>query len=251
MENDTICRFYETTVVTKDPSAVGNSTVNYNSADNADLSTEFTFLAGLNQGACNYTTGSYKITGINQLIKTMDGTYVLTVSNLKGTAPAGTMVLRGNPTPNFGDPNYYGHDYGTDHVKDPGSYDVGCAGIYATILNVNGTPTLKFNVRGMDADGYPVLHVYTVAMTGYDIKIVDDNTAVKFYEGDTLLATVALTGNASGYATQAVVTLADGTTETLDDVCAAATAASDIGFIARSADLTFDAVTLTGLPEAE
>ncbi len=233
-----LCLLHSMEVTTTDPTAVGNSTVNYDSSVDADLATAFTFKAGLFfSGKTDGAT--YQINGINQMTTTMDGTYVLTVKNLASTDHMGTMFFRGNPNPDFGDPNYYGNASG----------DVGCAGIYVALIGTE----LRINVRGTDDAGAAVQHVYTVAMTGKDLKVVDDNTGLYFYEGETLLASVAISGMDGGYATEAVVTIGE-TTETLTDVCCAATAASDIGFVARygssdPAGITFDAVTLTGLPE--
>ncbi len=247
LEDATLVEIYSQIVETEEPAPIGNATFNFNTADNADLETVFTFLAGANPELCVYNAGPYTMSGINQLTTTADGTYVWSFSNLKTGGPHAAVLLRGNPQPDFGDANYYGHDK-NNNFDQPDTVSFGCAGIYVGIIDENGTPTLRINVKG-EVDGAAVPHVFKVAMSGYDLKIVDNNDTVTFYEGDTLLATVDLNGNSSGYATSAIVTLADGTTQTLDDVCAAATAASDIGLLSRHMDLTFDAMTLTGLPE--
>ncbi len=237
-----LCQLYTQNVTNKDPSVVENSTANFDTAENADLLSFFANDGGA-PGACNYAdnTTPYKLTGITSIHKTMDGTYQMSVKNLVcGNAGQAVVFFRGNPNPNFGDGGYFGHD-GT------GTESVGCAGIYVSIIDVEGVSTLRINVKGQDAEGKAVPHIYTVALTGKDFKVVDDNTALTFYEGDKLLATVAISGmNEGGYATQAVVTIGE-TVETLDDVCCAATAASDIGFIARGTDTTFEAVTVKGL----
>ncbi len=233
-----LCLLYTQNVTNTDPSNIGNSTANFNTAETPDLMTFFANDGGAPSG-CNYAGATYTLSGITSIHKTMDGTYEMTVQNLTcGNAGQSVVFFRGNPNPNFGDPGYFGHDNNDPH-------SVGCAGVYVSIIDGN----LRLNVKGQDADGKAVPHIYTVAMSGKDLRVVDDNTALYFYEGETLLATVALSGSEAGFATQAVVTLADGTTETLDDVCAAATAASDIGFIARGVTTSFDGVTVKGLAE--
>ncbi len=232
-----LCLLYTKSATNSDPSNVGNSTANFDTAENADLLSFFVNDGGA-PGGCNYN-GPYTLAGITSVHKTMDGTYEMTVKNLTcGNAGQAVVFFRGNANPNFGDPGYFGHDNNDPH-------SVGCAGIYVSIIDGN----LRLNVKGQNEEGKAVPHIYTTPMSGKDLRVVDDNTALYFYEGDTLLATVALSGMEGGFATQAVVTLADGTTETLDDVCAAAQATSDIGFVARGVALSFDAVTVKGLAE--
>ncbi len=240
-----ICAVFEQDVTTKDPSVVGNSEIKFNSAETADLMTVFTNDGGAPGATCNYkdNTAAYKLTGITSIHAAMDGTYEITVKGLTTPNGHGAMFFRGNPNPNFGDAGYFGHD---GNNAEPLS--VGCAGIYVSIVDNAGTPTLRINVKG-EADGKAIPHIYTVALTGRDIKVVDDNKALTFYEGDKLIATVAISGmDASGYAEKAVVTIGE-TVETLEDVCCAATAASDFGFVARGVDTTFTALTINGLAE--
>ncbi len=237
LADDSIVIIHTTEVTTKDPSAIGSTTFSYNSAETPDLKSFFKGFDGAVDANANFATSPYALSWITQAYKTMDGTYEMTVTNINSSIYGGTMFFRGNPNPNFGDPNYYG--------TDNSAFGVGCAGIYATILN----GALSINVRGVDGAGKPVNHLYSVAMNGKDIKIIDDNKSVRFYEGDTLLATVAISGdNGSGYATEATVT-ANGVSETLTDVCLAATVASDVGFAARGVVLTFDAVTIGAITE--
>ncbi len=241
-----LCLLNTQYATTKDPSAVGNSTYDYDTATDPDLAAIFTFSQGLDPAACSYNApnadGVYKMAGINQLIAKAEGTYQMTVKGLKTDNGHAAIVLRGNPNPNFGDPNYYGHD-GNNDQSNPDSLSVGCAGIY---VGIEGT-TLRINVKG-EVDGVAIPHVFKVEMTSNDLTIIDDNNTITFKEGDKVLATVALTGMEQGYATQAVVT-ANGETTTLDDVCAAATVASDFGFIGRSSALTFTGLTLKALAE--
>ncbi len=233
-----------TEVETNDPSVVEDSTYNYDSTTTADLSFIFTFGAGLGGGSV-LDAAPYKLTGINQLMATAEGTYALTIKNLKTPNGHGAVVVRGNPSPNFGDANYYGHD-GNNDQANPDSLSVGCAGIYFGIVTENGAPVLRINVKGNEDGSKAIPHIYKVAMSSYDITVVDDNKAITFYEGNKVLATVELSGNEAGYATKAVVT-ANGATETLDKIAISATAVSDFGFTARAVEVTFDAVKLTSL----
>ncbi len=237
LANGNICEVFTQEITTKDPSAIGSTTFSFNSAETPDLKSFFKGFDGAVDGNANFATSPYALSWITHAYQTMDGTYEMNVSNINTVGGGGAMFFRGNPNPNFGDANYYG--------TDNSSFGVGCAGIYATVLN----GALGINVRGVDGAGKAVNHLYSVAMSGKDIKIIDDNKAVRFYEGNTLLATVAVSGdNGSGYATEATVT-ANGVSETLTDVCLAATVASDVGFVARGVVLTFDAVTIGAITE--
>ncbi len=246
LEDRNICEFYGTVVITNDPSYVGDSTYNFDSNETPDLGGLFTFKAGLAPEGCVYTAAPYKMTGINQLTLTAEGTFAWTVKNLVTADGHAALFVRGNPSPSFGDANYYGHD-GNNDKANLDSLSVGCAGIYFGIEEIEGVPYLRLNVKGNVDGSVGIPHIYKVAMANRDITVIDDNDKITFYNGETLLATVDLNGMDKGYATEAIVTLADGTTETLTDVCAAATAASDIGFIARSVDMTFDGVILKNL----
>lgn len=248
LESGDYCEIYTTTATTEDDSIVGDASYNFDSSVNADLSSIFTFKQGLSPQDCHYVAadfdGGYKMAGINQLTTKADGTFALTLKDFKTTNGHAALLLRGNPNPDFGDANYYGHD-GNNDTANPDSLSFGCAGIYVGIETVDDVAYLRLNVKG-EVDGKAIPHVFKVAMSSYDLKVTDDGSTITFYEGETVLATVVLSGNDAGYATQAVVT-ANGETVTLDDVCAAASVASDIGLIARSSEMTFSALTLTGL----
>ncbi len=241
LADQTIVRFYSMDVTIINTDTLDELTYDFDSAVEDDLSTLFEFTLGLESYKCDYTSAPYVMNGINQLTLRTDGSYIMTLSNLKTENGHAAVLLRGIPKPDFGDPNYYGHD--GNNTED--NLSVGCAGIYVGIVTIDGSPVLRINVKGNE-NGLAVPHIYLVPMNSYDLIITDDNHVVTFREGSTVLATVTLTGDADGYATQAVVALADGTTETLDQIAVAASVLSDIGFIARSVDLTFDALTLKG-----
>ncbi len=244
LEDRNMVPFYAKDVVTNDPTAVGDSSFDFDSAETPDLSTLFTFKVGLNPELCNYTAAPYKMEGINQLTLTADGTYKMTIKNLNATNGSSVVFFRGNPNPAFGDANYYGHDGGAGQVN--GDTSVGCSGIYVGIITENEAPVLRINVKGVGENGAALPQIFTVPMTGRDLTVVDDNDTVKFYEGETLLATVDVNGFNKGYATEVIVTIGE-TSTTLDNVSVAASAASDIGFVARSTGLYWDAVTLEKL----
>ncbi len=244
LEDGSIAEIASKEFTTKDPSIVNDSTYNVDTTVNGDLSTIFTFGQGLAPEGCSYKAAPYKMTGINQLITTANGTFALTLKNFKCADGHGALVLRGNPNPNFGDANYYGHD-GNNDKANPDSLSVGCAGVYVSIVTEENAPVLRINVKGNE-DGKAIPHVYKVALSSYDITVVDDNKALTFYDGDKVVATVEISGYAKGYATKAVVKVGD-KTETLEKIAVAATANSDIGFTARSVDVTFDALKLTSL----
>ncbi len=240
LADGTIVIIHEIDCETKDPTAVEDSTVVFDSAENADLQGAFTFGVGAG-GNSNYTAAPYLINGINQLTTKMEGTYVWTVSGYASTAKAwGTLFVRGLPNPNFGDGNYYGHD-----SKEGES--VGCAGIYINIFEGN----LRINVKGYGDGDVPVPNWVEVPYDGKDLTIADDGKQVVIYNGETLLAAIILKGDNAGMAEKATVVLADGTYTTFTDLAVASSVmGADIGFIARSADVTFDATTLKPLAGA-
>ncbi len=245
MKDGSIVYYYELHMTIAAPTVVGDASFNFDSAVDEDMSTLFTFTMGIAAEDCSYHSAPYKMSGINQLVLTSDGKYALSLTNFQTQTPFAALVLRGNPLPHFGDPNYFGHD-GNNDMSNPDSVSFGCAGVYVSILTENGAPVLRINVKGNEG-GIAIPHVYKIPMNSYDLTITDDNHVLTFYEGGVVLATVALSGNDQGYATEAIVTLADGTTDVLNNLAVAATAVSDIGFIARAADVTFDAIKLTSL----
>ncbi len=241
LEDTTIVLIHEIACETKDPSAIEDSTVDFDSTANADLSGAFTFGPGAGPEGCNYTTAPYKMTGINQLTTRMEGTYVWTVSNYASTKAAwGTLFVRGLPNPNFGDGNYYGHD-------SKGEDSIGCVGIYINIFEGK----LRINVKGMGDGNVPVPNWVEVPYEGKDLTIADDGHKIAIYNGETLIAGIIIEGDVAGMAESATVMLPDGTYTTFTDLAVASSVmGSDIGFIARSADVTFDATTLKPLAGA-
>ncbi len=217
-------------------------TETFSSAETADLSAYFMFGQGLAPEQCQYTAAPYKISGINQLISTMDGGYALTLKNFATSNGHGAGFLRGRPDPNFGDANYYG----SDKHDDPNAADasVGCAGIYFNLHEINGALTLRINVKGISADGASVGNFVLVPVDSRDLTIVDDGNTITFVAGKKIAATIAVSGSKDGFAKKAVVE-ANGETYTFTDlVVADSVVGSDIGFIGRAADATFDALTL-------
>ncbi len=247
LEDETIVLIHEMVAEIKDLSNIGASTNDFNSDDSITLEDLFTFQIGAGPGS-QYTEGPYKITGINQLTATMDGTYTMTIKNVASSSPQGVFFVRGTAAPDFGDPNYFGHN-GNNNAENWDNLAVGCGGIYACVIEEGGKTILRISVTGNAAAGTTAatLNLFKVELTGRDITVTDDNKKVCFYEGDKLLASVELTGDKGGFAEQAVVTLADGTSTTLTDLAVASTVISDIGFVARTADITFDGVSVKGL----
>ncbi len=248
LQNLDVVELYSMMAVTVDTDEITDTTMNFDSSRTPDLSEFFVFVDGLNGYQCDYTSAPYKMSEINELVTQADGTYTMTIKNFRTENGHAAVFLRGRPDPNFGDSNYFGHD-GNNDLSNPDSLSVGCAGIYVGIEDASGIPTLRINVKGTEDDTTAIPHIFKVPMSSRNLTIRDDNDTIRFYEGSKLLATVDLNGNLKGYATEAVVTLADGTTETLTDVCAAASVVSDIGFVARRVELTFDAFTFKSVYE--
>ncbi len=214
---------------------------NYKSSENPDLSAAFTFQEGANGHLCNYGTAPYTFTEINQMTTYADGKFALSLEGfISNNSGYGVFFVRGVAQPDFGDPNYFGQD-GHDQS---GQISVGCAGIYASITDDGEKLTLTINVKGVDADGKPVPHIYKVTVDSTNITVADDGKVVTFFDGDKFYASIALSGDKGGLAEKAVVTLSDGSTETLESLAISSTVQSDIGFVARVANVSMNAVSL-------
>ncbi len=224
------------------PAEVGQTDLDFDSAATPDLAEVFMFGQGLAPEQCQYNAAPYKISGINQLIMTMDGAYKMKLANFSTNTGHAALFLRGRLDPNFGDPQYYG----SDKHDDPNAADasVGCAGIYINLLNINDALTLRINVKGQSADGASVGNFVLVPVDSRDLTIVDDGNTITISAGDKKAATIALYGSANGFAKKAVVTANDQTYTFSGLVVADSVVGSDIGFIGRAADACFDAITL-------
>ncbi len=249
LSDDSIVEIHGKLVDVQPAAPVEKSEAAFNSADNADLSAILTFLPGASPEACIYNApdgeGFYVMAGINQLTMATKGSYTMTITGVHSDNAHATFFVRGNPVPNFGDGNYYGHD-------GCGNESVGCAGIYFSVITAeDGSISLRINVKGGLADGKAVPHIYTVPLTGRDITVTDDNNTISVYDGETRVAAIQLTGFYRGYAEKALVILPGKAPELLDDLAIAADANSDIGFIARSSTLKFTGFSIAGIDPVE
>ncbi len=202
--------------------------------------------------------GAYQYGGINEMFTGVSGMYAYTV-NMTEAVTTSMMFVRGThvvhsvdlPSPDgaglFPINNYYETD-GNGHM--------GGAGVYAAVIGS------KLNIYIKCYDDATTTHVglktFATPMEGTAVTIADAGNVLYFLDGDKLLATVKLYGEttyeklcdlAEGmtFAASADVTLADGTTETIDNTLIVTSDNAQIGIAVRGGAIKFDSVKVQGL----
>ena len=230
--------------------AVGN----YTDADVDFLQTDLTgcFNVTYGQGNDNHCfvkngdNGPYFWMGVfNSIHTSANGAYVFSVDDVVAVNPGfASVVVRANLAA-----NPEGKLYGSDG-NDATTSSHGGSGIYLTMDGSN----LVINVKGY-ADGAYVANKFTVAVDNNDIKIADDGEKVYVLAGETLVATIAISGTkdfgiknvpADALAETVTVTLADGTTQTVENaVVASRNNNGALGVATRGGgQITFTAISL-------
>ncbi len=236
--------------------------------NSSDLSDIFVFSDPL-QANPTISGGMYTLpSGFFNLIGTADGAYVYTV-DIASTSAANMsgIFVRG-----FASAAHEGSYYGVLSGENVNAY--GGPGIY---LNINSNPVdnsmkLRIDIRSVDtATGVLTDHVYEQYVDSGVISVADDGSTVFIMAGGKLIATVAISGEQVAYtntymggstgeipagalATTAVLTLADGTVETIENAAVAASCKSDFGIACRTAAITIASVSMkpfstTTIPE--
>ncbi|MBP3665945.1 MAG: hypothetical protein J6K29_02725, partial [Clostridia bacterium] len=226
--------------------------------NSTDLAGAFTPM--LNLGDYKTLANGYKLDGISELFADVNGKYALTVNFAEGrngnyyAFARGVHAVETNATEgvNFTIKNFYETD-GT-------SADMGGAGIYARI---EGTD-LKIMIKVYDGESnVRVKNVYyTLPCTGTTLTLADDGETVYILVDGVTYATVAMSGEteydgfanvspATTFAKTAVVTLIDGTTETLTDTLIDSTCDTQTGLVVRSGSFVFDVLNLTAFSAVE
>ncbi len=205
--------------------------------------------------------GAYNYGGINEMYTDVNGKYAYSVNMLEAGETAmmfvrGTHVVHSVDVPTAADGlfpinNYYETD-GNNHM--------GGAGVYAAIYG--GNLNIFVKVYNDENKTHIALKKYAVPTDATELTIADDGETLYFVAGGKLLATVALSGAttyekicdvADGvtFATTAVVTLVDGTTETIENTLVVSTCASQIGIALRPNTMKFDSVKVQAFSAIE
>ena len=221
--------------------------------DATDLNTFFQF--GLNLGDYKTSDSAYKINGISEMFADVNGKYFLKTNFVSSNGNCWSVV-RGyrivnsdeiiekfDPAGGFYKINNY---YETDMAGACGG-----AGIYARADGTNLTVMIKYyNTETATRVGNKT---YTIPAEGTELTMADDGETVYIMVNGTTYMTIALNGSVvyedinevspkNGFAATATVTLADGTTETIENTLIADTCECQVALVVRSGDFLFSSV---------
>ena len=225
----------------------------------SDLANFFTVTYGAGEPHA-VTGGAYNYGGINEMFTTVDGLYAYTV-NMTSAVATSMMFVRGTHVVHSVDlpePDGAGLFPINNYYETDGNGHMGGAGVYAAI--VNGQLNLYVKAYDDASKTHIALKKYTVDVLGTSLTIADAGDTLYVLAGDQLVATVALSGEttyekicdvAEGvtFAQTAVVTLYDGTTETIENTMIVATYQSQIGMAIRGGSTTFKSVKVQSLSD--
>ena len=201
--------------------------------------------------------GAYQYGGINEMFADVDGSYAFTINMLEAANTAmmfvrGTHVVHTVDLPAPADGLYPINNY----YETDGQGRMGGAGVYAALYN--GRLNLMIKAYDDEAKTHQINRDYSIVADGTALTIADDGQTLYFLVDGKLLATVALSGSTSyekicdlaegvTFAQTAVVTLADGTTDTIENTLVVATVQSQLGIALRPATMKFDSIKVEGL----
>ena len=143
-----------------------------------------------------------------------------------------------------------------NYYETDGQGRMGGAGIYAALYN--GRLNLMIKAYDDEARTHQINRDYSIVAEGTNLTIADNGSTIYFLVDGNLLATVALSGSTSyekicdlaegiTFAQTAVVTLADGTTDTIENTLVVDTVQSQLGIAVRPATIKFDSIKVEGL----
>ena len=256
---------FDKTMVIADTSNTFKSDVDSNevgaSLSNADISSIMVLRAGTNGWKVVEIDGAkyYELTGIDAITADMDGAYYFK-ANIKDAINGSGIgfVVRGyNGTVSSDDnvPYKLTNFYETDDAGFCGG-----SGIYAYVNNGKLSIVVKYYDA---AKGTRVGNkIYNLACEGNELVMADNGYTVSIMVNGVTYATIDLSGSvayeditttpAGGvFATKAVVTLKDGTTETIENTLVSATVNSQVGLTCRASQLRFSAIEVGGYTAIE
>ena len=206
----------------------------------------------------------YHMTSINDFYTDVNGRYFYK-ANVVDSNGAGWMFVRGyrvvnsdeiiekfDPAGGFYKINNY---YETDMAGSMGG-----AGIYARV----GGGKLFIMIKYYDAANTTRVgnKLYAIDVAGTELTMADDGSTVSIMVDGVTYATIALSGSVDyadineidpfgSFAAKAVITLKNGTTETIENTLVAATCESQIGVVSRAGSFKFDAMSVGGYSAIE
>ena len=199
----------------------------------------------------------YHLTSINDMYADVNGRYFFK-ANVLDSNGAGWMFVRGykvvnsdaiieafDPAGGFYKINNY---YETDSANAMGG-----AGIYARL----GGGKLFIMVKHYNTETITRVgnKIYSIDAAGSELTMADNGSTVSILVDGVTYATVALSGSvdyadinevnpAGSFAAKAIITLKDGTTETIENTLIAATCQCQVGIVARAGSFKFDALAV-------
>ena len=228
----------------------------------SDLSNYFTITYG-DADPHVVSGGMYQYGGINELYTAVDGLYAFSI-NMREAANTAMAFVRGTRVVHSVDLPEVDAAAGlypiNNYYETDGQGRMGGAGIYAALYN--GRLNLMIKAYDDETRTHQINKDYSVVADGTELTIADNGSTVYFLVDGNLLATVALSGSttyekicdiAEGvtFAQTAVVTLADGTTETIENTLVVSTVNSQLGIALRPATMKFDSVKVLGFTDVE
>ena len=226
----------------------------------SDLANFFTVTYGASEPH-KVEGGAYNYGGINEMYADVNGKYAYSVNMLSAGASAmmfvrGTHVVHSVDVPTAADGLYPINNY----YETDGNNHMGGAGVYAAIYG--GSLNIYVKVFSAENKTHIALKTYAVATDATELTIADDGETLYFIAGGKLLATIVLSGETAYdvldmvqpeimFAATAVVTLADGTTETIENTMVASTCVSQIGIAVRPNTMKFDSVKVQAFSAIE
>ena len=221
----------------------------------SDLSQYFTITYGASEPHV-VSGGMYQYGGINELYAMVDGYYAFSV-NMYEASNTAMMFVRGTRVVHSVDlPAVDGSLYPiNNYYETDGQGRMGGAGIYAALYN--GKLNLMIKAYDDETRTHQINRDYAVKAEGTELTIADNGETIYFLVDGKLMATVALSGSTSyekicdlaegiTFAQTAVVTLADGTTDTIENTLVVSTHKSQVGIAVRPATIKFDSIKVLG-----
>ena len=226
------------------------------SLDASDLSGFFTVELPLGSDGvvANGEGKMYSMTAISDMYADVNGKYFIQSNNL--TSNNGFMFVRGYKVVNS-DEIIEKFDPAAGFYKINNFYEqdmagqMGGAGIYARLEG----GTLYIMVKYYNAETVTRVgnKIYSLAAEGTELTMADDGEVVSILVNGKTYATIALSGSTTyadinevipknGFAASAVVTLADGKTETIENTLIAETCECQVGVVVRGGHFKFDAL---------
>ncbi len=231
----------------------------------SDLFMAFLFNYGLGDPH-SIVDGKYTIAGINEMIADVDGFYAYSIVMDGVNCRPGALsyaFCRGVQDVAF---TGLGEDQITDSVRpignfyeDDGDGMLGGSGIYATITEGK----LQIVVKYFDATAAKGVRnkYYTLNVDSNKLTFADDGNTVYILAGDTLCATIELSGSkdydaistipVTSFAETAKITLANGLVDTIENTLITDTHTTQVGIASRVGTTQFSSISIIGISNIE